>query len=194
MRTKLAATFVTTLSVLGLASALGAMAAPKTHHAAAAKAAPAPEAAAPAPPPPPPPPLPPETPEQARAEIIALARNAMAAVNKGDLNTVRDLMPAESIMDEVPPFAWLGRDATGDWLVSVDADNRKLNETDAVSELGAPTYIRVEDDHAYAVFPERFRYKRAGKPVRENGTWTFQASRNSDGWRITAWTYSASSH
>jgi hypothetical protein len=94
----------------------------------------------------------------------------------------------------MPPFNWRGSGATDAWLGAVDQDNTRMKEKDGFSVLGLPTHLRIEGDLAYAVFPDHFRYKRAGVQVKEDGTWTVNARRTPEGWRIIAWTYSAGAH
>jgi hypothetical protein len=129
-----------------------------------------------------------------RDQIVALAHQVVDAFNKGDITSLKALAPAESIMDEMPPFSWRGPGAMDAFLVAVEQDNTRMKDTDGFSVLGPPTYIRVEGDVAYAVFPDHFRYNRAGVKVNEDATVTFNARRTPDGWRVVALTYSAAAH
>jgi len=132
--------------------------------------------------------------DEARGAITALANQVLDAFNKGDLATVKSLMPAESIIDDAPPFIWQGPGAFDAWLAAIHEDDARLRITDASSVFDPPTYIRVEGDLAYAVLPDHYRYKRDGVQVNEDATFTLVARKTSAGWRIIATTYSAAAH
>ena len=128
------------------------------------------------------------------AAVAALANQLNDAFNKGDLKAVRALMPAESMIDDLPPFIWQGPGAFDAWLAAAHQDDVRLKITDASSVFGPPTYVRVEGDRAYAVFPDHYRYERAGVQVTEDGTFTIVARKSPNGWRIIASAYSAAPH
>jgi len=130
----------------------------------------------------------------AKTAITALASQFLDAFNKGDLKAVKALMPAESIMDDVPPFIWQGPGAFDAWLAAAHQDDVQMKITDASSIFDPPTYVRIEGDNAYAVFPDHYRYKKAGVPVSEDGTFTLVARKTSNGWRIIASAYAAAAH
>jgi hypothetical protein len=132
--------------------------------------------------------------ENSRAEVVALAHRVIDAFNKGDLATAKELAPAQSIIDEMPQFAWQGAGATDAWLSDVARDDQRLKITDGASALGPPTYVRVEGDQAYAVFPDHYSYKRDGVRVDERATWTITARKSAGGWRIVAWSFAADAH
>ena len=69
-----------------------------------------------------------------------------------------------------------------------------MHDTDGISVLDPPKYVRIEGDRAYASIPDHFSYKRAGVQVREDATWTIVAQKRAGGWLIVAWTYSADAH
>jgi len=132
----------------------------------------------------------------ARSEVIALAHRVVDAFNKGDMGTVASLMAAgdQSIIDEMPPFIWRGAGATEAWLADVAKDADLNKDTDSFSVLGPPTFIRIEGDRAYAVFPDHFTYKRHGVRVNEDARWTFTAQNSPTGWHIVATSFSAGAH
>jgi ketosteroid isomerase-like protein len=132
--------------------------------------------------------------EDARSAVIALANQVVDAFNKGDVATVKSLMPAESIVDENPPYIWQGPSAVDAWLAAADQYTSRMKMTDQVVRIGPPTYIQVEGDSAYAVFPEHFGYKRAGVQVNEEATLTAVARKTANGWRIVSATYAAPAH
>ena len=125
--------------------------------------------------------------DDAKAAIISLAHNAITAFSNGDAATARELVPATSIIDELPPFSWAGPGATDAWLAAVRRQGRRSHTTGVVTVLDAPTFIGIEGRAAYAVFPTRFSYRQAGVQVNRTGIWMFSARKTSRGWRIVAW-------
>ena len=134
--------------------------------------------------------------DDARSQVIALVHKVVNAFNKGDMATVKSLMAPgdQSIMDEMPPFTWRGPGATDAFLGDVERDAERMKDTESSSVVGPPTFIRIEGNHAYAVFPDHFRYKRAGVPVSEEATMAITALKSPAGWQIVAFAYSAGAH
>jgi hypothetical protein len=131
----------------------------------------------------------------ARSQVVALAHRAIDAFNRGDMATVRTTLADDvNIIDEMPPFHWSGPGALDAWLTSVGQDDDRMKDTGGFSVLGAPTFVRIEGDRAYAVFPDHFGYRRAGTPVKEDAAWTIVAQDRAGGWIITAWSYTAAAH
>ena len=130
-----------------------------------------------------------------RSKIVAVVNRIVDAFNKGDIPALKSLVEDDfSILDDMPPFVWRGPAAMDVWLGDVDKDNRLNKDTNAASIIGPPTFIRVEGGQAYAVFPDRFSYKRNGRQIRENAAVTFVLRKSDAGWRVVSIAYAADRH
>src|SRR5439155_643924 len=58
-----------------------------------------------------------------------------------------------------------------------------------VGAIGKALHLAVTGDRAYAVYPTRYSYTQNGKPVKEEGVWTFALQKVADGWRIAGWAW-----
>jgi ketosteroid isomerase-like protein len=132
---------------------------------------------------------------QDEANVVATVQKVVDAFNKGDVAMFKALIDSDaSVIDDMPPFLWRGRGAVNAWLAAVAKDEARMKDTDGHSVLGPPTYIRVDGNQAYAVFPDQFSYKRAGVPISEDGTATFALRKTGTGWKIKGFSYSAAAH
>ena len=61
--------------------------------------------------------------------------------------------------------------------------------TEATGTIGKPQQFVVTGDHAYAVLPATFAFKKDGKPVKFTATATFSLQKTAAGWRITGWAW-----
>ena len=96
-----------------------------------------------------------------------------------------------SIIDEFPPYLWLGPGACARWSKDYHADLKKHGITDGLVTIGQPRHVDVAGDHAYVVVPASYSWKRNGMPMKETGsTFTATLKRSAAGWRITGWTWS----
>jgi hypothetical protein len=122
----------------------------------------------------------------AAAEATALARRAIAAENAGDIATIQSLWaPGDhAIVDNFPPFSWRGAHALTAWLTDYGKEAARAGETEAVSRIGPPLYVRADGDRIYAVFPDTFTYKRGGATVREDLLWTLVAIHTPQGLKM----------
>ena len=97
--------------------------------------------------------------------------------------------PQSSIIDDFGQHYWPGPHACADWLKSFGVDSKAQGITDGVVTPGKPVRVKVDGDHAYAVYSANYDYKLKGKPVHEKGTWTVAFERQAGAWRIVAWAW-----
>jgi uncharacterized protein (TIGR02246 family) len=136
-----------------------------------------------------------QPPADDRSQVVAVVQHIMEAFNKGDTATLKSLFEDDvSIVDDMPPFVWRGHGAIDAWLGDADKDTQLNKDTEAVSILGPPAFLRVEGDRAYASFPDHFGYKRGGRQIREAGAVTFVLRRTDAGWRAISVAYVADRH
>lgn len=120
------------------------------------------------------------------AEATVLANRVVAAENAGDMATIQSLWaPGDhAIIDNFPPFNWRGADALTAWLTDYGKEIATAGETEAMSRIGPPLYVRSDGHGVYAVFPDTYTYKRGGAAVREDLLWTLVAVRTPQGLKM----------
>ncbi|HEV2363312.1 MAG TPA: nuclear transport factor 2 family protein [Caulobacteraceae bacterium] len=130
-----------------------------------------------------------------RSQVVAVVQRFFDAFNRGDTVALKSVFENDvSLIDDMPPFAWRGQGALDAWLADADKDGQLNKDTDAVSVIGAPRFVRIVGDRAYAVFPDQFSYKRNGRQIREDATATFVLRRTDVGWRVISAAYAAAEH
>jgi ketosteroid isomerase-like protein len=97
--------------------------------------------------------------------------------------------PQSSIIDDFGQHYWPAPSACADWLKSFADDSKTRGITDGVVTPGKPVRVKVDGDHAYAVYSAKYRYKQNGKAVHEKGTWTLAFEKQSGTWHIVSWAW-----
>ena len=111
-------------------------------------------------------------------------------MNKGDMAAAAAAYaPDATIVDEFPPYRWMGATAFADWGRDYGTDAAKHAITEPLMTLAAPTTVNVDGDHAYAVIPATYTFKQAGKPMTDHGTFSFALTKGEAGWKIAAWAW-----
>ncbi len=125
-------------------------------------------------------------PNPAQAEVGVLANRIIAAANAGDMKTILAAWADgdHAIIDNFPPFSWRGTNALTAWLTDYGKEMASSGETNVVSKIGPPLYVRAEGDRFYAVFADDYSYERAGAPLHQALLWTFVAVRTPLGLKI----------
>jgi len=127
----------------------------------------------------------------AKSDAVATITKFITAFNKGDQAAANATHTSDaSIVDEVPPHAWSGAKALDAWSADFDKNAKTEGVTDPLVKISKPTRALVEGDSAYIIVPAAYTYKQKGKPMIENGQMTFALRKGSDGWKISAWTWS----
>jgi ketosteroid isomerase-like protein len=125
-------------------------------------------------------------------QLIAPITKFVDTFNKGDMTGAASthLADAETfILDEVPPFMWIGAKAFEAWGAALDADAKKQGMTEPAVKLGSATRTEVNGDHAYVVVPATFTFKARGVPMREAAQMTFVLKKGASGWLIHGWAW-----
>jgi hypothetical protein len=127
-----------------------------------------------------------------QTDVMATIHQFIDGFNRGDAKTALAACATQaSIIDEFPPHEWEGAGACADWAAAYGAQAKRLGVTDGIVTLGAPWYLSVEGNRAYAVVPATYTYKLQGKPVAEHGSiFTVALRKSAAGWRITGWAWS----
>ena len=112
--------------------------------------------------------------------------------NKGDTAAaMAACAETTAIIDEFPPHAWSGPGACQAWANDYETDAKAKRITDGVVTLGKPSHFENTADRAYVVIPANYTFKERGKKMAEPGSvFTFALQKGTNGWMITAWTWS----
>jgi len=124
------------------------------------------------------------------AEVMATVKQYNDSFNKGDVAAAAALCSAQTtIIDDFAPYAWQGANTCTEWAAALAAADKAGGITNEKVTLGKPWHVSVTGDRGYAVYPTHYSYKRKGKPVTEQGVWTFALQKSADGWRIVGWAW-----
>jgi ketosteroid isomerase-like protein len=127
------------------------------------------------------------------SQVAATVKAVIDNFNKGDMKAVAAMMSPDgvNISDEIPPHIWSGAKAFDTWLQAF-ADYEKANAvTDDVFAASRPTRIVVSGDHAYAVQPVIYSYKKGGMAMQESSRMVYALQRGKSGWMIAGFTWAA---
>jgi len=125
-----------------------------------------------------------------KADVMSTATQYNDDFNKGDTKSAVALCAAQTIIiDDFAPHAWQGASACSDWANALAAYDKSKGITNEIVTLGKPWHVSVTADRGYAVYPAHYTYKMNGKPVTEQGVWTFALQKLAAGWRITGWAW-----
>ena len=117
----------------------------------------------------------------------ALPAKIMAALIANDATTLRaTCAPSSTVIDEFPPYSWSGPDACARWSAAFKAFAAKLKLSGFKGKVAPKPFIDVGGNNAYVVAKMTFDAMMAGKPMSEQGTWTFVAAKAGTGWKITS--------
>ena len=114
----------------------------------------------------------------ATGDVTAPIHQFLDGFNSGDMKTAAaayatgDLM----IVDEFPPYHWLGSNAPQAWAADFDKLVKAEGSSDASVKYGSPTRTEVEGNLAYVIVPTTYLYKQHGKSLAEKGRDDLRAS------------------
>lgn len=121
---------------------------------------------------------------------VAAVNGFLASFNKGDVKAAEATHADDvTIIDEIPPYQWQGREAFKSWLADLGKHDQANGVTDGHMKAGNVVREEVSGDHAYVVMTTEYTFKQKGVPMREPSQMTFALRKTGDGWRITGWTF-----
>ena len=124
------------------------------------------------------------------AAVAATIQQYNDDFNKGDAKSATALCTEHAvIIDDFAPHLWQGATTCQDWSDALAALEKKSGMSNDRVTLGKAWHVSVTGDRAYAVYPSRYSYKLNGKPMAENGVWTFAMQKGQSGWRIAGWAW-----
>jgi ketosteroid isomerase-like protein len=126
-----------------------------------------------------------------KAAVMALLKEFEHDFNTGDPGWMKLCADQVAIIDEFPPYSWIGSNACQKWSDDFDTDAKKNGITAPSVKFSSPRHLEVIGDRAYVVMPSEYDHTEKGKVIKEIGaTLTVALQKVADGWRITAWTWS----
>jgi ketosteroid isomerase-like protein len=124
------------------------------------------------------------------ADIASTVSTFVDEVNSGRIEAALARFTHDvTIIEDLAPYRWQGRDAGSQWLTAMAANAERLEVTAVVMDLGMAQRIEVEGATGYAIFDGTVLLKAADKTLREAGLLTFALERHSDQWLISALTW-----
>ena len=123
-------------------------------------------------------------------DVMAPIQQFVDGFNKSDVKMAQAACADQTfIIDDFPPHAWRGAEATSAWLSDYNAFARQNGITDGFVALGKPRHIDVAGVHAYVVVETSISLKKNGKAVKHLGLMTLALNKEANSWRITAWAW-----
>lgn len=142
----------------------------------------APAFAAPTPPPPDP-------------ALAMIPPKIAAALIANDAATLRaNCAPGATVVDEFPPYSWSGPDACARWAAAFKAFAASAKMSGFKSAFSPHPFVDASGAHGYVVAKVNFTGTMAGKPVGDEGTWTFVLAKSGTAWKITSLAWGTTAH
>jgi ketosteroid isomerase-like protein len=125
-------------------------------------------------------------------DVMAVVHQWVDGFNKGDKKSaVAACADETSIIDDIAPYEWHGREACAKWLEAYDAAMAKDDIAHGAVTLNKTRHLDLEGGGAYVVSSATFTYTEGGKPMQATGsTLTMSLKKTTSGWRISAWSWS----
>lgn len=132
-------------------------------------------------------------PQSPAEDPLAVITGFMSAFNGGDPGGIAAAHADDvTIIDEVPPFIWRGREALAHWLASLSAEDARRGVSGGAVTLGAVRSRLVSGDRAYIVLDVVYRFRLQGAATIEPAVMSFALQRGPRGWKISGWTWGGS--
>jgi hypothetical protein len=112
------------------------------------------------------------------------------AFNDDDVDRIQAACADEtSIVDDFPPYEWNGSRATTRWHDDMAVVAAEYGMSDWSVAVDEPRHVVVTDRIAYVVVPIAARWSENGTPADRTGHLTAALRELSEGWRISAFTW-----
>lgn len=127
----------------------------------------------------------------AQVDIAAAVGRFVDAVNDGRFDQAATAFaPDATIVDDLPPYRWIGRDAASHWFLAMGDNAAQSHITSIFMEVGKPSRTDVSGDRAYVVVPGVLHVRTADRDLRARGTISYTLQRSGRRWLIDSlvWT------
>ena len=130
------------------------------------------------------------TPAPPDPAMTALPAKMIAALIADDVTALRaNCASSSTVVDEFAPYAWAGADACVKWAAGFKAFAAQIKLTNVKGTAKPNPFVDVSGNRAYMTAQVHFGGTMAGKPITEDGSWTFVLVKSGGAWKITnlAW-------
>jgi hypothetical protein len=119
--------------------------------------------------------------------VLALPGKMVTALIADDAATLRTLCAANAtVVDEFSPYVWSGAGACVRWAAGFKAFAKEAKLTNFKGTVLPKPFTDITGPRTYLVARVRFDALLAGKPISEEGTWTFVVAKTGAAQKITA--------
>jgi hypothetical protein len=128
------------------------------------------------------------------AELLAPIHQFIDSFNKGDSAAAEaaNVSTGIIIIDEVAPYLWQGPGAFKAWAKDLNTHDKNAGMTGQQVTLGKVSLTESTGDNAYVAIAAVYSYKQNGVAMNEPAHMTFALRKATGGWKIAAWTWTAS--
>ncbi|MBV8148719.1 MAG: nuclear transport factor 2 family protein [Candidatus Eremiobacteraeota bacterium] len=128
------------------------------------------------------------------AGVMHALKGVLAAVNADNATQLNAYFASNAtVVDDFPPFAWMGADAGTRWWHASDKDLADHGIAGVHATLGAIARFAVIGNDAYVIAPLTIAYRVKGRPAHSNGLWTLTFHQSGGTWKIASATWTTSS-
>lgn len=119
--------------------------------------------------------------------LTGLPAKMVAALITNDAAALRAMCaPSLTVVDEFAPYSWSGADACVRWSAAFKAWEGQVKMSGAKGVVAPHPFTDVTGSRGYLVAKVKFDAMLAGKPISEEGTWTFVLAKTGTAWKITS--------
>ena len=123
-------------------------------------------------------------------DATAVVTTTLDKFNGGDADAfVKAHREGALIIDEFAPFMWGGGGSAQRWLGDYGRDAERRGISGGRIDFGKPLQANSDGKTAYVVLPTTYRFKQKDQKMAGSGSMTFIMEHDTDGWRISSWTY-----
>lgn len=122
----------------------------------------------------------------AKEEAASSVRVFIDAYNRDDARSlVIGCAREASILYDVPPYHWSGRDTCSRWLKDVRNEEHHVDISNTVATVEEIRHVMVSGTHAYVTVDLHFGFRWHGKEGEEQDVAVFTLTRDGDKWLIS---------
>ena len=122
----------------------------------------------------------------AKEEAASSVRMFMDAYNRDDAKTLIAACAREaSILYDVPPYHWSGRDTCTRWHKDVRNEEHHVDISNIVATVEKIRHVMVSGTHAYVTVDLHFSFRWHAKEGEEQDVAVFTLNRDGDKWLVS---------
>lgn len=131
------------------------------------------------------------TPPQPTAAMMKPVNALLQALDTQSAAPVRGMFTHDAeIVDEFPPFVWVGANAGEEYLASFKPAMSQAEMSHITGRINKVIEFQAGGNRAYICLATTITAMHGGKPAVERGVWTFVIEQSGAGWIIRTVTWS----